>query len=71
MQSSGGRPEGKRLLGRPRSKRADNIKIHVQELGWADIDWIHLALDGGRCRTIMHSVMKCLVALITVNILTS
>ena len=28
-----GKPEGKRLLGRPRRRREDNIKIDLQELG--------------------------------------
>jgi len=29
-----GRPEGKRLLGRPRRRSKDNIKIDIQEVGW-------------------------------------
>jgi hypothetical protein len=28
-----GKPEGKRLLGRPRHRREDNIKIDLQEVG--------------------------------------
>jgi hypothetical protein len=29
-----GKPEGKRLLGRPRLRCGDNIKIDLRELGW-------------------------------------
>jgi hypothetical protein len=32
-----GRPDGKRILGKPRRKWEDNIRI--------DVDWIHLAQD--------------------------
>jgi len=28
-----GKPEGKRLLGRPRSRWEDNIKMDIQEVG--------------------------------------
>ena len=30
-----GKPEGKRPLGRPRRRLEDNIKIDLQEVGWA------------------------------------
>jgi hypothetical protein len=29
-----GKPEGKRLLGRPRLRWEDNIKLDLQEVGW-------------------------------------
>jgi len=29
-----GKPEGKRPLGRPRHIWEDNIKMHLQEVGW-------------------------------------
>jgi hypothetical protein len=29
-----GRPEGKRLLGRPMRRWEDNIKMDIQEVGW-------------------------------------
>ena len=40
-----GKPEGKRPLGRPRRKWVDNIKMHLQEVGCADMDWIDVAQD--------------------------
>ena len=35
-----GNPEGKRPLGRPRHKLEDNIKMDLQEVGCAGMDWI-------------------------------
>jgi hypothetical protein len=36
-------PEGKRLLGRPRRRWVDNIKMDLREIGWVGRDWIDLA----------------------------
>jgi hypothetical protein len=33
-----GKPEGKRLLGRPRRNWVDNIKIDLKEEGWYGLD---------------------------------
>jgi hypothetical protein len=41
-----GKCEGKRVLGRPRHRWEDNIKMKVQRIGWDDFDWIHVAEDG-------------------------
>jgi hypothetical protein len=38
-----GKPEGKRSLGRPRSRWVDNIRMDVGEVGCGDVDWIGLA----------------------------
>ncbi|PNF34655.1 hypothetical protein B7P43_G05710 [Cryptotermes secundus] len=38
-----GKPEGKRLLGRPRRRWVDNIKKDLREIGWDGMDWIDLA----------------------------
>jgi hypothetical protein len=43
-----GKSEGKRLLGRPRCRWEDNIKMDLQELGCGDIDWNEMAQDRGR-----------------------
>jgi hypothetical protein len=40
-----GKPEGKRLLGRPKRRWVDNIKIDLRETGWDGMDWIDLAQD--------------------------
>jgi len=38
-----GKPEGKRTLGRPRSRWEDNIKMDLQVVGCVGMDWIELA----------------------------
>jgi hypothetical protein len=40
-----GRPEGRRPLGILRRRLEDNIKMHLRETGFGDVDWIHLAQD--------------------------
>ena len=35
-----GKTEGKRALGRPRSRVKDNIKMESNEIGWEDVDWM-------------------------------
>ena len=40
-----GKPEGKRLLGRPRRRWEDNIKMDLQEVGGSCGDWMELAQD--------------------------
>jgi hypothetical protein len=40
-----GKHEGKRPLGRHGHRWEDNIRMDVREIGWEDVDWIHLALD--------------------------
>jgi hypothetical protein len=42
------RPEGKRLLRRPGHRCEGNIKMDIQELGWAGMDWIDQAQDRDR-----------------------
>jgi hypothetical protein len=52
-----GRPEGRRPLGRPRSRWEDNIKTDLQDVGWG-LDWIKLAQDRDRWRTLVNAVMN-------------
>jgi hypothetical protein len=53
-----GKPEGKRRLGRTRSRWEDNIKIDLQEMGYGDIDWIMLAQDRDRWQARVNVVMN-------------
>ena len=48
-----GKPEGKRPLGRPRLGWEDNIKMDLQEVGCGAMDWIELAQDRDRWRTLL------------------
>jgi hypothetical protein len=40
------KPEGKSLLGRPRRRWMDNIKIYLKEIGWDCMTRIDLAQSG-------------------------
>jgi ribosome biogenesis protein Nip4 len=53
-----GRPEGRRRLGRPRHRWEDNIKMYLREIGFGDVDWIHLAQDRDRWRALVNKVMN-------------
>ena len=51
-----GKPEGKRPLGRPRRRWVDNIGLDLQEVGCGCVDWIGLAQDRDRWRTLVIAV---------------
>ena len=51
-----GKLEGKRLLGRPRRRLEDNIKMDLQEVGGGRGDWMGLAEDGDSWRAIVGMV---------------
>jgi len=53
-----GKPEGKRPLGRPRPRCVDNIRMDLQEVGCGYLDWIGLAQDRDRWRTLVSAVMN-------------
>ena len=52
------KPEGRRPLGRPRRRWADNIRMDLQEVGCVYMDWIGLAQDRDRCRTFVSAEMN-------------
>jgi len=53
-----GKREGKRQLRRARRRWEDNIKMDYQEVGWEGMDWIELAQDRDRWRTLVSGVMN-------------
>ena len=66
-----GKPEGKRPLGRPRRRWVDNIRRDLQEVGCGYMDWIGLAQDRDRWRTLVSAVMNLRVPWNAGNFLTS
>ena len=50
--------EGKRPLGRPRRGWVDNIGMDLQGLGCGYVDWIGLAQDRDRWRTLVSAIMN-------------
>jgi hypothetical protein len=62
IHNIGGKAEGKRPLGRPRCRWADNIKIirdrmGLDGMGWDGMDWIDLVQDGDQWRALVNTVM--------------
>jgi hypothetical protein len=50
------KPEGKRLLGRPRRRWVDNIKMDLSEIRWNDMYRIDLAQDSDQWRALVNMV---------------
>ena len=53
-----GKPKRRRPLGRPRRRWDYNIKMDLQEVGCGYMDWIGLAQDRDRWRTLVSAVMN-------------
>jgi len=53
-----GKPEGRRPLGRPRRRWVGDIGMDLQEVGCGYVDWIGLAQDRDRWRTLVSAVMN-------------
>jgi hypothetical protein len=53
-----GKPEGRRPLGRQRSKWVDNIKIYLRGIEWDGVDWVVLAQDRDQWRALVNTVMN-------------
>jgi len=53
-----GKPKGKRLLGRPRRRWQENIKMDLQEVGCGGMDRIDLAQDKDSWRALVNAVMN-------------
>ena len=53
-----GKLEGRKPLGRPRIRWVDNIRMDLQEVGCGYMDWIGLAQDRDRWRTLVSAVMN-------------
>jgi hypothetical protein len=53
-----GKPKGKRLLGRPRNRWEDSIKMDLQTMLCGSMDWIWLAQDRDRWRACVNVVMN-------------
>jgi len=51
--------------------RHDNIKMCLKEMGWEDVDWVHLAPDRGKRLAVVYTVMNGQVPQNRGNFLTS
>ena len=53
-----GKTEGRIPMGRRRRRWVDNIRMDLQEVGCGYMDWIGLAQDRERWRTLVSAVMN-------------
>jgi hypothetical protein len=53
-----GRPDRRRPQGRLWRRWEDNIKMDHREIGFGDVDWIHLDQDRDRWRALVNTVMN-------------
>jgi hypothetical protein len=53
-----GKPEGRRLFGKPRPTWEDNIKMDLQEVGCGGMDCIDLVLDRDRWWALVRAVIN-------------
>jgi hypothetical protein len=53
-----GTPEGKRPLGRTRSRWVENIKIDLREIGWDGVDWMDMAQDRDHLRALVNTTLN-------------
>jgi hypothetical protein len=53
-----GKSEGRRPVGRPRRRWINNIKMDILEIGLSVVDWIGLAQNRYRWRSLVNSVMN-------------
>jgi hypothetical protein len=53
-----GKPEGKRLLRKPRRRWEDGIRMYLTEMGLGCVDWIRLAQDRDQWRAVVSAVMN-------------
>jgi hypothetical protein len=53
-----GKPEGKRLLEGHRRRWEDIINVDLREIGWDNMDWIHLTHNEDQWRDLVNMEMS-------------
>jgi len=53
-----GKTEGNRPFGRPTRRCENSIKMHLREIGWEVVDWMHLVQDTDKWRFLVMTVMR-------------
>jgi hypothetical protein len=53
-----GNPKCKKLLGKPRRRRNDTIKMDLEEIVGKGVDWINMTHYRDKSRAVVNTVMK-------------
>jgi hypothetical protein len=53
-----GTTEGKRLLGRPRRRWVNSVKMILRDIGWDGVDWIGMAQDRDQWMALLNTVLN-------------
>jgi hypothetical protein len=67
VQGFGGRPEGKRPLGRRRCKWEDGIRMDLKETGlgmWIGFNWLRIGTGEGCCECSDEPLGPCVMELV-------
>jgi hypothetical protein len=59
--------EGKTSFGRTRTRRNDDIKIYLEEVGWEVVDWIDWTQGRNKWRAVVNSVKNLLASIKNFN----
>jgi hypothetical protein len=57
-----GKPEGKRVLDKPRRRWVDNINMIRREIGWCGMELIYLAQDRDQWNALANTVINLRVS---------
>jgi hypothetical protein len=49
---------GKGLLGRPRPRWVDNIKMNIRKIGWVSANWIGLVQDSDKWKVLVNAIIS-------------
>jgi hypothetical protein len=53
-----GKPERKRLIGRPRRRWKDNIRMELTQIEWEGVDWMHVVQDVDLWRVLVNTLIN-------------
>jgi hypothetical protein len=53
-----GKPEGRILLGRPKCRWMNNIKMDLREIGWDGVAWIDVAQGRDHWSALVNTILN-------------
>jgi hypothetical protein len=52
------KPKRKKVLGRHSHREKDDLKMHLKDMGWEGVDFIHLGQDRDQLLALVNEVMN-------------